>query len=124
MKNLAPRALAGNCSATLHGKYFFREDFSRKGAKAQRRKALPRSKGFLCAFAPLRERSSRSSVFHAKPVQALQRRKAKCAVELAVELVVLAQGYVHYPLQLFEIIYVDYGVDVVEKCSVCVHGAQ
>jgi len=27
-------------------------------AKAQRRKALPRFKGFLCAFAPLREKSS------------------------------------------------------------------
>jgi hypothetical protein len=25
-------------------------------AKAQRRKALPRSSGFLCAFAPLREK--------------------------------------------------------------------
>ncbi len=32
-----------------------RDDLSRKGAKAQRRKALPHYKGFLCAFAPLRE---------------------------------------------------------------------
>jgi len=35
----------------------YKEDFSRKGAKAQRRKALPRfQKGCLCGFAPLREK--------------------------------------------------------------------
>jgi hypothetical protein len=34
----------------------FREDFSRKGAKAQSAAAF--LNGFLCAFAPLREKSS------------------------------------------------------------------
>jgi hypothetical protein len=33
----------------VHEKYLFREDFSRKGAKAQSAAAL--LKGFLCAFA-------------------------------------------------------------------------
>ncbi len=42
--------------AAFAGKYLHREDLSRKGAKAQRRKALRVSKGFLCAFAPLREK--------------------------------------------------------------------
>src|SRR5215217_5087143 len=40
----------------LHEKYLYREDLSRKGAKAQSAAAF--LKGFLCAFAPLREKYS------------------------------------------------------------------
>jgi hypothetical protein len=40
--------------ATLHEKHLYREDLSRKGAKAQSAAAF--LKGFLCAFAPLREK--------------------------------------------------------------------
>ena len=40
--------------AALHEKYLYREDLSRKGAKAQSAAAF--LKGFLCAFAPLREK--------------------------------------------------------------------
>src|SRR5215217_5495658 len=55
----------------LHEKYLYREDLSRKGAKAQSAAAF--LKGFLCAFAPLREKyffpPNAMRTFHAKPIE-------------------------------------------------------
>jgi hypothetical protein len=60
--------LLGFCwtQAALHEKYVYREDLSRKGAKAQSATAF--IKGFLCAFAPLRE----NTLFLERPLNAFE----------------------------------------------------
>jgi hypothetical protein len=54
----------GLCTKVLRD--FFEKLFSRKGAKAQRKPF--RNAAALCAFAPLREKSSSCWYFRAKPL--------------------------------------------------------
>jgi hypothetical protein len=57
-------------SSALHESMLDLEDLSRKGAKAQRKPF--RNAAALCAFAPLREKSSRKNTFRAKRVNSEQ----------------------------------------------------
>src|SRR5690242_8804418 len=54
----------------------------------------------------------------------LQSRETGCAVELTIEFVEFAKGDFHDATELFEIVDVDDGVDVVEKRGVRIHRAQ
>src|SRR5690349_16718234 len=54
----------------------------------------------------------------------LQSGETGCAVELAIEFVEFAEGDLHDAIEVFEIVEIDDGVDVVEKGGVRVHRAQ